>query len=164
MESRARLLGHSIHQQLIVFPLGLLGTGVIFDIVALAADSEVAALVAFWMMGAGIVGGLIAAPFGWIDWFAIPSGTRAKRVGLIHAGVNVTALILFAISVYFRYDAPNSPRPVASIFSFVGLAIALVGGWLGGELVSRLGIGVYPGAHADSPSTLSGRPASERAR
>jgi uncharacterized membrane protein len=164
MESRARLLGHSIHQALIVFPLGLLATGVVFDIVALAADSNVAALVAYWMMVAGIIGGLIAAPFGWIDWSAIPSGTRAKRIGLIHAAVNVVALILFAISVYFRYDAPGSPQPVARIFSFVGLAIAGVGGWLGGELVTRLGIGVDPGANANAPNSLSGRPAAERVR
>ena len=31
---QARLLGHPIHPMLIVFPLGLLATGVAFDIVA----------------------------------------------------------------------------------------------------------------------------------
>lgn len=36
MESRAKLLGHPIHQQLIVFPLGLLATAVIFDLIAWA--------------------------------------------------------------------------------------------------------------------------------
>jgi hypothetical protein len=34
-------------------------------------------------------------------------------------------------------------------------------GWLGGELVDRLGVGVDRGAHLDAPSSLSGRPAAE---
>jgi hypothetical protein len=34
-----------------------------------------------------------------------------------------------------------------------------VSGWLGGELVDRLGVGVDPGANLDAPSSLSGAPA-----
>lgn len=41
---------------------------------------------------------------------------------------------------------------------------SLVTGWLGGELVERLRVGVDDGAHLDAPSSLSGRPASEEAR
>ena len=40
------------------------------------------AIVAYWMIVAGIVGGLVAAaPFGLIDWLSIPAGTRARRGG-----------------------------------------------------------------------------------
>ena len=35
MESRAKALGHPIHQMLIPFPFGLLSTAVIFDIIYL---------------------------------------------------------------------------------------------------------------------------------
>lgn len=42
----------------------------------------------------------------------------------------------------------------------VGLGLALVTGWLGGELVERLGVGVSDGAHLDAPSSLSQLPAS----
>jgi hypothetical protein len=35
MESRAKLLGHPIHQMLIVFPLGLLAMAVVFDLLAI---------------------------------------------------------------------------------------------------------------------------------
>jgi len=47
------------------------------------------------------------------------------------------------------------------MFSFFGVGLALWTGWLGGELVDRLGIGVDPGAHVNAPSSLSGRPARE---
>jgi hypothetical protein len=47
------------------------------------------------------------------------------------------------------------------LFSFLGVLLAVATGWLGGELVNRLGIGVDDGAHVNSPSSLSGRPAGE---
>src|SRR2546423_10258161 len=100
MESRVKALGHPIHQMLIPFPFGLLSTAVLFDIVYLFLNTPSRAAnistAAFWMMAAGIVGGLAAAPFGLIDYLAIPTGTRAKRVGLLHGLGNVVVLILFA--------------------------------------------------------------------
>jgi uncharacterized membrane protein len=163
MDSRAKILGHSIHQQLIVFPLGLLGTAVIFDVIFLATRSDTVALVAFWMIVSGLVGGAVAAPFGWIDWFAIPTGTRAKTVGLIHGLTNVTVMVLFIISAWLRWDDPTEPSVVALALSISAFLLALLGGWLGGELVSRLGVGVHEGAHLNAPNSLSGRPAREGA-
>ena len=155
MESKAKILGHSIHPILIVFPLGLLATGVVFDLINFAAGKAEFAIVAYWMFAAGIIGGLAAALFGWIDWFAIDSGTRAKRIGLMHGLTNVTALLLFAASWYMRSDYPERPETLATVVSTFAAVVALIGGWLGGELVERLGIGVHPGAHPNAPSSLT---------
>jgi len=78
MESRAKILGHAIHPILIVFPLGLLATAVTFDILFMIRGNPIIAWVTYWMIAAGIVGGLLAAPFGWIDWFAIPYGNASQ--------------------------------------------------------------------------------------
>jgi len=163
MESRAKLLGHAIHPILIVFPLGLLATGVVFDAVYLIWGNPVMATVAYWMIVAGVLGGLLAAVPGWIDWFAIPSGTRAKSVGLVHGLGNVLVLLLFIGSWWLRRDAPERPELLEHILAFAGAGLALVTGWLGGELVERLGVGVDPGAHLDAPNSLSGKPASDTA-
>ncbi|MEO8650355.1 MAG: DUF2231 domain-containing protein [Acidobacteriota bacterium] len=64
MKSKVRLLGHSLHQVLIVFPLGLLATAVIFDAIYLIWGNPKFADIAFWLFGAGIIGGLVAAPIG----------------------------------------------------------------------------------------------------
>ncbi len=64
MESRAKLLGHPIHQMLIVFPLGLLAMAVIFDAFTLVLGNGYWSEIAFWMIAAGVVTGLVAAPFG----------------------------------------------------------------------------------------------------
>lgn len=84
MESKVKFLGHAVHEQLIPFPFGLLVTSVIFDVLYLITGNGELANVAWWMIAAGIVGGVLASPFGWIDWFAITKGTRAKKVGLAH--------------------------------------------------------------------------------
>ena len=155
MESKAKFLGHAIHPIMIVFPLGLLATGVVFDLIYLIWGNPEMANVAYWMIAAGIVGGLLAAPFGWIDWFAIPTDTRAKRIGLMHGLGNTIALLLFAGSWWLRSDQPARPETLASILAFMGAGMALVGGWLGGELVERLGVGVHEGANLNAPNSLS---------
>jgi uncharacterized membrane protein len=164
MEAKAKLFGHPIHQALIVFPLGVLATAVIFDVIHLVTGGPQWAEVSFWMICAGVIAGLVAAPFGIIDWLGIPGGTRAKRVGLLHGAGNVIVVLLFAASWMMRRDNPTAPNVLAFALSFAGGGLALITGWLGGELVSRLGIGVSEGANVNAPSSLSGRPARETAR
>jgi uncharacterized membrane protein len=161
MESKAKLLGHPIHPMLIVFPLGLLATAVAFDVVGLVRSDNSWFGISYWMIAAGIIGGLLAAVFGLIDWIAIPSGTRAKRIGLLHGATNVLVTLLFIVSWFLRGTPVQTPSAGALTCSFLGVALALVGGWLGGELVDRLGIGVDDGAHANAPNALSGKPATE---
>ncbi len=162
MESKAKALGHPIHQMLIPFPFGLLATAVVFDIIWLFTNTPprvyTMAIVAFWMMAAGLVGGLVAAPFGLFDWLAIPQGTRAKSVGLLHGVGNLVVLALFGLSFWLRYTSPlpaHQPTTLALVLSFAGFALAGVTGWLGGELVERLGVGVDDGAHLDAPNSLT---------
>ena len=160
MESKAKFLGHAIHPILIVFPLGLLATAVVFDIIYLIWGNPTMVVVSYWMIVGGIIGAVAAAPFGLIDWIAIPSNTRAKRIGAFHGIGNVIVLVLFVASWYLRYTAgginPYRPSLAALALSFVGFALAGVTGWLGGELVDRLGVGVDNGANLDAPNSLTG--------
>jgi uncharacterized membrane protein len=155
MESKAKVMGHAMHPILIVFPLGLLSTGVIFDIIYMIWGNPTMATVSYWMIATGIIGGIIAAPFGLIDWSAVPSGTRAKSVGLMHGLTNVLVLLLFVGSWGMRYGQPDHPPTSASVLALIGFALAGLGGWLGGELVERLGVGVHEGAHLNAPNSLT---------
>ena len=79
MQARVKILGHPVHQMLIVFPLGALGAAVVFDIIGLISGGGARwHEIAFWMIAFGIITGLIAAVFGLIDWLGIPRGTRAS--------------------------------------------------------------------------------------
>lgn len=159
MESKAKAFGHPIHPMLIVFPLGLLITAVVFDVIYLITDNGKWSEIAYYMIAAGIIGGLAAAVFGLVDWLAIPSGTRARSVGLWHGLGNVTVVALFGVSWLLRMDDPRDPTVLALILSFVAVGIGTITSWLGGELVDRMGVGVDPGANLNAPNSLSGRPA-----
>ncbi len=164
MESKAKLLGHPLHTTLIVIPMGLLVTAVIFDVIYLITGNATFTEVAFYMIGAEIIGALVAAIFGAIDWLAIPVGTRAKTIANLHGGGNLVVTGLFIASFVLRLDTPRNPGMLAYLLTFVGVSLALVTGWLGGELVNRLRVGVDDDAHLNAPSSLSGRPASEQAQ
>lgn len=157
MESRAKLLGHPIHQMLIVFPLGVLGMAVIFDIIGLARSQAAWFDRSYWMIAAGVITALIAAVFGVVDFLGIPRSTRARRVGLWHGAGNVIVVLLFIGSWLLRPAGAVQPPAIAFILSFLGLGLALITGWLGGELVDRLGVGVGNGANLDAPSSLQSR-------
>lgn len=142
MESKAKLLGHPIHPMLIPIPLGLFIVAVLLDIGCAVSRNQGAAdlsVVSFWNIVLGIAGGLLAAVFGYRDWLAIPARTRAKRVGLLHAGTNIVVLLLFAGAAQIRRDHPAfAPNGLALDLEIAALIVGAVAGWLGGELVDRL--------------------------
>lgn len=156
METRFKLFGHPVHPMLIVFPLGLLSTAVLMDILYLVTVNDEFAIVAFWAIAVGVVGGLLAAAFGLIDWLAIPRDTRAKAVGLTHGVGNVVIVVLFAISWLLRLGDPTyAPNVLPFVLGLVGAALALFTAWLGGELVYRLRVGVDDDAGLNASNSLS---------
>ncbi len=162
MESRAKFLGHSLHQILIVFPLGLLTTSVLFDIAGALLGNHDFYKVAYYMILVGVAAGLFAAVAGFIDWSAIPSGTRAKAVGLSHGVANVVMIGAFGASLWIRHATnPINPPVPAIVLSFLAVGVGLFAAWLGGELVNRLGVGIDHGANLNAPSSLSGKPATD---
>jgi uncharacterized membrane protein len=141
---------------LIVYPLGLLSMAVIFDILYLIFGNRLLPTASYYMIAAGVLGGLLAAIFGFIDWLALPKDTRAKNIGLWHGLGNVTIVTLFAVSWFLRGNNVDFvPDSVALILSFAGAALALVTGWIGGELVYHLGVGVDPGANVNAPNSIA---------
>ncbi len=162
MESKAKAFGHPIHPMLITLPVGLFVMAIVSDILYLITRSSIFPVVSFVDIAAGVIGGLLAAIFGFRDWLAIPNGTRAKSIATTHGIGNVIVVVLFAISWLIRNGSDTVfPSAVAMIFSFVGIIVACGTAWLGGELVDRLGVGVDPGANLNAPSSLSGQPAME---
>jgi uncharacterized membrane protein len=149
----------------IVYPIGLFTVAVIFDILYLVFGTTVLPAVSFYMIAAGVIGGLIAAVFGFADWLGLPRGSRARHLGAWHGIGNFTMVVLFAVSWLIRLgSADHVPSAIALILSFAGAAISLVTAWLGGELVYRLGSAVDEGANPNAPSSLSGEPATASSR
>ncbi len=147
MASPSSIAKHPIHPMFVVFPLGLWIFSLVADIVYLSGGNEAWRFVAFYNIAGGIVGALIAAIPGFIDLFSLRA-SRAKRIGIWHMILNLTAVVLFAINLYLRTqaDVAYTTAFVLSIIAFAGL---LVSGWLGGEMVYVHGVAVEPSASLD---------------
>ena len=154
MESHSKVAGHPSHPILIALPLGLLMTSLLFDFRAKKRLDSTDGKIARALVGCGVLSGLVAAVPGLIDWLNVPQNTRAKTIGLWHGSGNVLALALFALS--WRKRRPNETQPdnSAVALSVLGASILGITGWLGGEMVYRLGIGVDPGANPQAPNSL----------
>jgi uncharacterized membrane protein len=159
MKARVLVAGHALHAQLIAFPLGLLGISLLWDILGLVQGRAPWVTVAYWTIVAGVVSALVAAVPGFLDYLKIPPKTRAKAVGTYHLAINLLVVGLFALSLVLRAagDREYVDASVGAMLpGWLGVALLMVSGWLGGELVETLGIGVHEGAHPNAPSSLSG--------
>jgi uncharacterized membrane protein len=157
MKSKAVVAGHAVHPMLVVFPLGLLVTSIVWDVAALVSKNPTWGTIAYWTILAGVVGALVAAVPGFIDWLAIPRGTRARALGFMHMCINLVLVALFAISLLARANAAGGYQAagfVHMVWGWLGIGLATISSWMGGELVETLGISVRAGANPDAPSSL----------
>lgn len=129
---------------LVVFPFALWLTAVVFDVLGIVTDNPTYRAVAFYNIGVGIIGALAAAVPGFIDYLSLRG--PAARVGTWHAVLNVSALLLFTASWLgrTRWGAGKIGLDswIPELAAFVGLALIIPSGWLGGSLVYRHGVGV----------------------
>jgi uncharacterized membrane protein len=160
MKAKVVVAGHAVHPMLVVFPLGLLVTSVVWDVAALASGKPTWGTIAYWTIVAGVVGALLAAVPGFIDWLAIPQGTRAKKLGLWHMSINLMLVALFAVSLLARANADGgyaAARFGHMVWGWLGIGLGVVSSWMGGELVETMGISVREGANPNAPSSLKGK-------
>jgi len=143
MRSTANIGGHPIHPMLIPLPIGLLIAAFVCDLAFWGTGNAFWANVAFWALIGGVVTALLAALFGFADFFG-DSAIRQMGDAWQHMIGNLIAVVLAIISLYLRYrggiEAAVFPWGIATSF----LVVLVLGftGWKGGELVFRRGAGV----------------------
>ena len=138
--------GHPFHPILVPVPIGAWVASLVFDLASRwSGEPGAFARGAWWLVLIGIVGALLAALLGTLDLLAIPTGTRAFRLGLLHMGLNAAAVTLFAFSLPLRRGSLEQAGPVGwgvIALSLVALGTLAVAGWLGGMLAYRYGVRV----------------------
>lgn len=144
MRSRASLKGHPIHPILVAFPIAFFTGTLIFDVLSIIFVDVVFWVTAYYMQVAGIIGAVIAAIPGLIDYiYTVPAKSSAKKHAAKHGIINSTALIFFTVAWLLKKDPGVLSTPVV-IIEVAALALLSIGGWLGGTLVYRNQIGVDP--------------------
>jgi uncharacterized membrane protein len=141
MATSARVAKHPIHPMLVPIPIGLWVFSLVCDVIhELGWGSVIWKELAFYTMAGGIVGALLAAVPGFIDYRTI-ADSKVKRVAMAHMLMNLATVMLFVINLWLRTQRPaDAGMPI--ILSLIGVSLLGIAGWLGGELVYRYAMGV----------------------
>ncbi|SDC52934.1 Uncharacterized membrane protein [Microbacterium enclense] len=135
--------GHPFHPVAVTIPIGAWSSSLVFDLLGLAADDPRAfATGSRWLIAIGLGGAVGASVLGLLDMSRIPAGTPARRTALVHLVLNVTAMVLFSLSLVLRMlDLARVPVVAfgLSVIASLGLSVS---GWLGGKLAYRWGVRV----------------------
>ena len=154
--------GHPLHAILSDLPVGTTTAAVAFDALGMVTRRREWSFAARAALGAAVVSGGVAALVGLWDYREVPQEHPARRTGATHGYVNAGALSLLALSFAARQRGSSARRrgrrgerveSGPSIFARATLLAAMmalgVSGWLGGEMVFRLGWRVTPAEHAE---------------
>lgn len=134
--------GHPFHTFVVTIPIGAWIAAVVFDIVAFAGDDPAAFTTgARWLYGIGLLGALVAAALGFLDYSRLTAGTRARRIATFHMALNLSAIVIFAVA-WMLHLGGDDPTLGGLVLGVVGLAGLGISGFLGGELVFRHGVRV----------------------
>lgn len=180
MDSKVKIAGHPLHPMLVAFPVALYTAALAAFVVHAVGGSQFWWRVGLWSNLVGVGMALLAALPGLVDLLAaIPRGHPAKKVGLAHMSLAVTALALFATNLVVQRGAwvnmpadlratlgvPHfvSPDVTASLLlSGAGFAVTLCAGFLGWTLVQKHHVGIAD-AHGALPAPLPTHPTPPRA-
>ncbi len=143
LPSTAAIVGHPIHPMLIPFPITFLTAAVATDLAARSTGDPFWSRTSRWMLGAGIVTGIVAGAVGAIDYYTIRRA-REKSVGKLHAYGNPTALLLAAANLALRRSRSDRDPPGSGelALSLATAAVLGITGWAGAELSYRHMVGV----------------------
>jgi nitrite reductase/ring-hydroxylating ferredoxin subunit/uncharacterized membrane protein len=136
-------LGHPLHPVFTDVPIGAWTTGLVLDAVAAGRRDRGMERAADVAMAVGLAGAAASAVTGLTDWSDVDG--RARRVGLLHGLLNITATALYAVGFALRR---NGARSAGTSCAIAGYTIALGAAFLGGDLVYDQRVGV---THADVP-------------
>ena len=140
MRTPASIARHPIHPMLVPIPIGLWIFSFVCDaLFLLGSGASVWYTLSFYTMIGGTIGGVIAAIPGFVDLMSLRQ--PARRLALAHMATNLTIIGLYAINIGLRLErADNAGLPVA--LAGASIALLLVSGWLGGQMVYVRGVGV----------------------
>ena len=140
MRTPASIARHPIHPMLVPIPIGLWIFSLVCDLIYAGGSINPAwATVAFYCMGGGIVGALLAALPGFIDLVSLPAGPRSTAIK--HMVINLTVVGLYVINFWMRLEPPHAPGKLVWL-SLVSVGLLAISGWLGGKMVFEHGIAV----------------------
>lgn len=141
---KARIAGHPLHPALVHFPVAFWLAAVLWDLVgAWKSPDPLWWQMSYWCLALGLAAALPAIVTGLLEFLAMEPDDPAMNAATAHMMAMIGATAIFAASWVLRAKAGAATAPTlwAISLALVGAAVLGVGGWLGGTLVYRHGIG-----------------------
>ncbi|MBU7584200.1 MAG: DUF2231 domain-containing protein [Nostoc sp. TH1S01] len=140
--STVAIAGHPLHPLSVIFPIAFLAAALGSDFGYWLTRDFFWARASLWLIGLGLVGGLIAAAIGMSDFLKIER-VRKRTAGWAHMILNVSILVLTLLNFLLRWgDAEARILPWGLLISLVVGTLTSISGWFGAELSYRHKIGV----------------------
>ena len=140
--STVAIAGHPLHPLIVTFPIAFLTGALGTDVGYWLTGDAFWARASFWLIGAGIVMGLLAAVTGMLDFLKIDR-VREHQAGWVHMVGNIAVLALSLVSFVLRWgNQTGAVLPTGLIISLFVATLIGVTGWYGAELVYRHKIAV----------------------
>ncbi|SDU11991.1 Uncharacterized membrane protein [Verrucomicrobium sp. GAS474] len=140
MKSSASIAGHPLHPILVAFPIGLWTFAFVCDLAFACFPSHYAwKEAALFCIGGGLIGALVAAVPGFVDYAGITGKGRLKKIAIYHLVLNLTGFAIFGWSFSLRWAdlAGHLARPLPVVLAAGGVLLITVAGWYGGEMVYK---------------------------
>ncbi len=125
-------LGHPLHPVVVDLPIGFWTSSAVLDAAGMQRGADIT-------LKLGTISALASAVTGYAQWHDLQNMEAPRRLGALHAMLNITATALYSASWLLRDKGGRGP---ALALSTTGLALVSVSGLLGGDLAYKLGIGV----------------------
>lgn len=149
--SNVAIAKHPLHPAIVTFPIAFLVGAAGTDLAYWLTSDSFWARASFWLIVAGLAGGVLAALTGMVDFLKIPL-VRKRSAGWTHMILNVIALVLTILNLGLRWGHPTQAVvPIGLIISVIVATLLGLSGWYGGELVYRHKIAVIPASGETKP-------------
>ncbi|MGM3305475.1 DUF2231 domain-containing protein [Anabaena sp. WFMT] len=140
--STVAIAGHPLHPLSIIFPIAFLAAALGSDFGYWLTRDFFWARASLWLIGSGLVTGIIASIIGMSDFLQIER-VRKRFAGWAHLILNLSILIFTALNFFLRFgDAELRILPWGLALSVLVGTLTSITGWFGAELSYRHKIGV----------------------
>ena len=143
---RGEWLGHALHPLLTDITMGSWTSATVLDLVGGPASAPAAQR----LVGLGLLTAAPTAWSGWAEWSE--TGTRDKRVGLVHAAGNALAATAYAASWIARRSGNHR---LGAVLAIGGAGASGAAAYLGGHLAVARGVGSKHPAFDDPAQIVS---------
>jgi uncharacterized membrane protein len=145
MRAPASFGKHPFHPMLVAIPIGLFVASFVSDAIFFWQGGELWRDLTFYNLIGGIIGAVVAAIPGFIDYVALKD-EQVLPLAHLHFAANVALLGLYSINLWVRTESGNAAvsnsRWIPFLLSIVGMILLGISGWLGGEMVYAHGVAV----------------------